>query len=518
MFDYTASDAGDLTAQYAQVLVEGLAGAARVQAMTEAILVTQIAELAAIRRTQAVAEARARRGAGRTYWGDADAVERAIADEVAAALNLSPVAAGQRVDAAEAPVHRAPATLEALADARIDAARAHRIAEGVRLLDGPVAARVEADVLTRAPHQTPAQVSAGVRRAVIAADPAAATRAYQRALRTRHARIRPEDDGMASLWLTGRADRVTAAWQTATAIGLHRVDLAKAAASGDQTGDAGLERLTLEQARADAMLDLLASPDGLPDDGAPVPPIPVEVHVLVTAEDLLHANPSSTQPASTQPTSTQPTSTRPTSTQPRHSPNDARPAEMAGYGPIPGGLLADLLDRASPTPPDGSPRDPSLAPVRFTRWLLDPRGLVSDRGTRRYSTYRPPEPLDAVIRARDTSCRFPGCSTPADRCDVDHVVPYPRGSTEAANLAALCRRHHRLKTHNRWRVRQLPGAVVEWTSPTGHMYVTQPPTWTRTYPIPKPAAPIHRDPTPGPTAEPVPSDEQGTRVSEQAPF
>lgn len=38
------------------------------------------------------------------------------------------------------------------------------------------------------------------------------------------------------------------------------------------------------------------------------------------------------------------------------------------------------------------------------------------------------------------------------------------------NLAHLCRRHHILKHHTAWRVRQLSDGVLEWTSPTGRVY------------------------------------------------
>ena len=47
--------------------------------------------------------------------------------------------------------------------------------------------------------------------------------------------------------------------------------------------------------------------------------------------------------------------------------------------------------------------------------------------------------------------------------------PQP-GPTQTANLAALCRFHHRLKTHTAWRYRMVAPGVFEWTSPHGHHY------------------------------------------------
>ena len=37
---------------------------------------------------------------------------------------------------------------------------------------------------------------------------------------------------------------------------------------------------------------------------------------------------------------------------------------------------------------------------------------------------------------------------PAEKCDIDHVNPWPAApGTVQQNLGPLCRRHHRLKTH-----------------------------------------------------------------------
>ena len=47
--------------------------------------------------------------------------------------------------------------------------------------------------------------------------------------------------------------------------------------------------------------------------------------------------------------------------------------------------------------------------------------------------------------------------------------PQP-GPTETGNLAALCRSHHRLKTHTAWRYRMVAPGVFEWVSPHGHRY------------------------------------------------
>ncbi len=83
--------------------------------------------------------------------------------------------------------------------------------------------------------------------------------------------------------------------------------------------------------------------------------------------------------------------------------------------------------------------------------------------------------LADYIRARDLTCRFPGCDVPAWNTDIDHTVPYPAGPTHPSNLKCLCRAHHLLKTfHDGWTDTQLPTGTIVWTSPTGHVYTTEP--------------------------------------------
>ncbi|WP_244929855.1 HNH endonuclease signature motif containing protein [Nocardioides sp. W7] len=66
------------------------------------------------------------------------------------------------------------------------------------------------------------------------------------------------------------------------------------------------------------------------------------------------------------------------------------------------------------------------------------------------------------------SCVFPWCRKPARRCDCDHIDPAARGGpTCDCNIAPLCRRHHRAKTHTRWRYDKLDDTTFVWRSPNG---------------------------------------------------
>ena len=56
-----------------------------------------------------------------------------------------------------------------------------------------------------------------------------------------------------------------------------------------------------------------------------------------------------------------------------------------------------------------------------------------------------------------------------------HVIPYPYGRTQAANLACLCREHHLGKTF--WpgfSVVLHPDGTMVWTMPDGHRVTTHP--------------------------------------------
>jgi hypothetical protein len=135
------------------------------------------------------------------------------------------------------------------------------------------------------------------------------------------------------------------------------------------------------------------------------------------------------------------------------------PGYLENYGPIDPDTARDLASRA-----------PS-----FTRILTHPEtGIVLSVGRERYKV---PKRLRRFLRLRDETCRFPGCNRPARGADLDHNQEWQDGGRTAHdNLAYLCTSSHALKTETSWTVKQQPGGILAWTSPTGRGFVTEPAT------------------------------------------
>jgi hypothetical protein len=58
--------------------------------------------------------------------------------------------------------------------------------------------------------------------------------------------------------------------------------------------------------------------------------------------------------------------------------------------------------------------------------------------------------LRRAIQLRDRQCQWPGCTTPATDCEIDHRDPYEAGGTTTqANGRCYCPHHHRRRTAGR---------------------------------------------------------------------
>ncbi|WP_044494225.1 HNH endonuclease signature motif containing protein [Nesterenkonia massiliensis] len=78
----------------------------------------------------------------------------------------------------------------------------------------------------------------------------------------------------------------------------------------------------------------------------------------------------------------------------------------------------------------------------------NPENAEHDLLSARYIGRYPPARLRDALIFRDGTCQADGCTISAERCDIDHQTPWEHGGeTTASNLWALCRRHHRMKSH-----------------------------------------------------------------------
>jgi hypothetical protein len=115
--------------------------------------------------------------------------------------------------------------------------------------------------------------------------------------------------------------------------------------------------------------------------------------------------------------------------------NTDAPAELSDRsGFIPGEMLRQHIADAI-----GNDR---RTEILFTRLLTADGGrLLDTTELGRHASTR----LAEAIKSRAGTCRFPTCTVPADRCDLDHHQPHPHWPTPATNEDPFCRRHHRGK-------------------------------------------------------------------------
>lgn len=139
---------------------------------------------------------------------------------------------------------------------------------------------------------------------------------------------------------------------------------------------------------------------------------------------------------------------------------DDKAGEIPGWGPV----IADVARQITELLHDGK--------WRFAVDLPD-----TDQPLTGITRRRPTASQRRHLQARNRTCSFPGCPTPATRCHLDHTVEYRRnGKTVHTNLGPLCARHHlRAKHRAGWRLSQPRPGHFHWISPRGHRYLVRPP-------------------------------------------
>lgn len=385
------------------------------------LIARRLAAVAALLRHRVAASQRSETVRG---YAAIDGYEQTAA-EVAAAMNLSPMAASYLVSHAETLDVRLPKLAALLAAGRTDWRTVRLIigrtdlvtgAEVIAHLDESLAARI-----TGWHGWSKQRIVNAVDAAVRIADPDAARERRTKAEDDRYIGVSAQDNGMAELYGTVAAT-------AAAAFDRRLSELAKQVCAADPR--------TVDQRRADALAALsegrqLACACGQPQCPrnagiADTDPAGAQVVISVVAGEQTVFGRSD------------------------------QPGYLDGYGVIDAEQVRQLAEAAS---------------LR----LADPATSAAEA-----LRYQPPAALERAIRCRDLTCRFPGCHRRATHCDLDHTVPFNHanpaagGLTVASNLKCLCRQHHRLKTFGGWRDEQLADGTVIWTSPTGQMYRTSP--------------------------------------------
>lgn len=358
-----------------------------------------------------------------------DIAYRSLRAELALALNLSERQIETQMSLATELAGAYPATLDALEQGIVSQEHAKVVVDAGSVIgagDAPETVRrrrgYEASVLGFAARETPNRLLPAARRLAERWAERSIDERQRQAECRRRVLIVDREDGMADLIAQLPAVEAYAIHDRLTRI-------ARAAERGERIVRAGTAATrTRDQLRADVFADLLlASDEQSLLAGSTAEAIRGRVQVCMRVADSGDTASGGTETC-----------------------------DLAGYGPI-GSTAARAIAAAAP---------------RWDRIIADEQtGEVL-----RVDRYRPSEEMRRLLRARDRHCRFPGCRMPVHRCDLDHTLDAARGGpTSSDNLAHLCRGHHRLKHHGRWRVSQEPTGTLRWRSPTGRQYVDRPP-------------------------------------------
>ncbi|WP_083961832.1 MULTISPECIES: HNH endonuclease [Dietzia] len=347
-------------------------------------------------------------------------------------------------------ITRFPTLVEAMETGRLDEDTADLLARHMRTVDSAHRRAVQQQII----DWLLAAIAAGTRpgreailgtldRIITDHDPAGVRARRAAATRERHIRLRRGTDGMADLIAHLTATEASTLYEV-----LHRAATEQAtrdktarlqaAHAGDHTLDAEYIR-SIDELRADALVAAFLDPAG-PDHEA----------------DPQHPARAGTRPLATQ--------VRPTITVLAPLGPDGEPeVYLPRGGPATIEALIELLARsvgATITVPHTEP------------------GTADAPDTAR--RYRISAELAHRIRLRDGTCRHPGCSVPAQDCDIDHCRPFNHtdpnsgGLTTETNLASICRQHHRFKTFHGWHYHLDPDATLTITTDTGHTLTTHP--------------------------------------------
>ncbi len=344
--------------------------------------------------------------------------------------------AHQRLRLARA-LHRGPlaGTAQALAAGELSAAHAAVLAHGTQGLPGSTVVDAEPVLVAAACRLDPPRLRRLVAHLAAVADPDAADAQAQRQHGRRGIWVSPTLAGMVAV--DGLLDPEAGATLLAALEPLARPTSAEDERNGSQRrADALFElaRRALESGRLPQtggvrpqltvtveLASLLTAEAGMPGgDGGWAGPLPAEACRRLACDAAL----------------TRVLVTR----DPKHHPGHhchAGSGDSDGHGG-PGGLAARLQTAVALLPAvlGGAPTQP-LEVGRTTRVVT-----AAQR---------------AALAVRDGGCAFPGCDRPPPWCDAHHLRHWLHGGpTNLANLALLCRAHHRAVHEGGWHLHRHP--------------------------------------------------------------
>lgn len=375
---------------------------------------------------------------------EADMVVRTVASEIAVAAHVSDRSLQRQMGEAALLVGDYPATLAAWEDGRITRGHVRAVQDAGAILPAENRHPFDQSAAEICTEDTAGRVGTRLRLLAEQVHPVSTQERHDAAHATRSVKVIRDTDGMSTLMIAIPSLFADAVHDRLTRQARVIVDSRKNPPAGlddAQLAVVTTDTRTMDQLRADLAVDMLLTghpttdptrtdhgPGGLSGAGGLsaglLAAIQAKVQIVVPVLSLLGVT--------------------------------DEPATLEGTGPIDAATARELA---------AGSRSP------WERILTHPISgavLATD-------TYQRPAAMDRHLRARDRHCRFPGCRTPAIRCEVDHTIDYARGGpTDTRNLAHLCQRHHTMKQFTPWRVRQLPDGILEWTSPAGTVYLDIP--------------------------------------------
>ena len=398
-----------------------LPAAARIDYLTA--LERQISWLQAMMQRAIVAVAGEEGSKSEDMFTGVDDAER---EDVATALRMSTGTAQIRIDVARTLVNHLPNVCSALAMGEISPAHATVIAResASAIRDGMGPAHIysiEQSALAYAEFHTPTQVANKVRTTIAKLAPEPFEEIAERARDTRRVSCFREVDGLSTIVAILPAEDAQIVMKAIENF-IH-AQVANESTPSESINDSEVQpgqHRSMDMKRADALTSIAAWSLKQSTVDVKLHRRPVTVNVTIDLPTLLGLA--------------------------------ENPGQLAGYGAIPASVARALAS-------DG----------KWQRFITDPQtGTLLDFGR---ESYEPPQALVDFLIARDRTCRFPGCRQSAARADLDHAKSWESGGeTSAANLGALCRRHHRLKTHGGWKLKSHSDGACTWTSPLGKIY------------------------------------------------